>query len=137
MNYKFFAWLNVALLVVQLIPYVLGFLNRHVPATKIPAVRGLNKAFRKFHKQTGALLLVTSLIHGYLALGGVFRLHTGTILFGAILLAAIVGFGFYRKKEKQLIKVHRTMALVIVALFLVHYFTPNLMFYVLRALNLQ
>ena len=137
MNYKFFGWLNVVLLVIQLIPYLLVLLNKQFLKTKNETYRNVIKGLRKYHKQTGALLLITGIIHGYLALGGVLRLHTGTILYLALMFAAIVGFGFYKKKQKQLLKVHRTMALLLVVLFLVHLLTPNLMFYVLKSLNFQ
>ena len=137
MNYKFFAWLNVVLLVIQLAPYLLVRLNKEFLKTKNKTYLTLTKGLRKYHKQTGALLLVTGIIHGYLALGGQLRLHTGTILYLAIVLSAILGFGFFKKKQKQLLKVHRTMALLIVLLFLIHFLTPNLMSDILNSMNPQ
>lgn len=136
MSYKFFAWLNVVLLAIQLIPYLMVLLNKHILKTKSESYRNVIKGFRKYHKQTGIALLATGLIHGYLALGA-FRLHTGTILYLAILLSAILGGAFYRKKEKRFLKVHRAMALIITALFLLHRLAPNAMFYLLKSLNLQ
>lgn len=129
MNYKFFGWLNVILLGIQLLPYLLVLLNKHVLHTKNETYRAIIKGLRTYHKQTAGLLLISGLIHGYLALGGVLRLHTGTILYLAIILAAIVGFGFYQRKQKQLLNLHRTMALIVVVLLLVHLLVPNLVYY--------
>lgn len=127
MSYKFFGWLNVVLLIIQLAPYLLVRLNKQFLKTKNETYLNITKVLRKYHKQTGALLVITGLIHGYLALGGRLRLHTGTVLYLAIILSAIVGFGFYQKKQKQLLKVHRTLALLIVLLFMVHFLIPNLL----------
>ncbi|MFZ2257320.1 MAG: hypothetical protein WAV55_04185 [Clostridiaceae bacterium] len=135
MSYKVFGWLNVFLLGIQLLPYLLVLLNKHVFHTKNETYRTIIKGLRKYHKHTAVLFVISSLIHGYMALFGVIRLHTGTILFASIVLTVIVGYGFYKRKKKELLNVHKVMALVVVALFLVHFFVPNFVFYLQRALN--
>ncbi len=132
MNYKFFAWLNVLLLGIQLLPYLMAYANKHFLNTKNPAFSSLMRGFRRYHKLTGAALLISSVIHGYLALGGL-RLHTGTILFAALLISAAFGIIFRNRKQIKYLKIHRAAAAVILLLFLIHFFIPNAVYYVVQA----
>lgn len=124
MNFRFFGNLNLVLLVIVLLPYVLNFLNRRFFKTKNETYRNAVKLARAVHKPAGIILLVFGLVHGYMAFRSV-RFHTGTVLYALIIVQAVLGGALYRKKSKALFKAHRVTALVVAALFLLHWLVPS------------
>lgn len=124
MNFRQLGYLNLILLGLLILPYILNTLNQKVFKTKSPAFRSLMKALRTIHKPLGVAFLATALIHGYMAMGGL-RLHTGTLLYAAVVVQVILGGAFYRKKKKVLFKAHRIMAMVVAGLFLLHWLAPS------------
>lgn len=86
---------------------------------------------KKIHRPAGMLLAVVALVHGYLALGAL-RLHTGTLLYVLMFITMALGAAFYAKKKKQLLSLHRALALGTVVLLAVHYFFPSAVYYLLK-----
>lgn len=124
MDYVFFAWLSVIALGIVLVPYVMNFLNRKLLKTKNETYRKTLKFFRKLHKPAGILFVIAAYIHGYMVMGTVFRLHTGSLLYLFVLSTAILGVVFYKRKRRPWFRWHKITALISVILFLLHFFKP-------------
>lgn len=131
MDYKFIGIINALLLVILLMPFLLNALNRKWFKTKNETYRKVLKGLRTIHKPTGIALALFGVIHGWMALGGL-RLHTGTLLYAAILVQAALGGAFYKTKRKNLFKAHRLMALAVVLLFLLHRLAPSALYCLLN-----
>ncbi len=130
MNYSLAGWLNHLVLLIILGPYILNSLNRKYLKTKNKSFLNLVKILRKIHKPLGLVLIVLGASHGYMALGG-FRLHTGTLFYISILITGSLGGAFHRLKKKILFVWHRRMALITALLFLLHFFFPSALYYLL------
>ncbi len=124
MNFRQLGYVNVIILGLLLLPYLLNTLNQKVFKTKSPVFRRVMKGLRSLHKPLGVAFVATALIHGWMAMGGI-RLHTGTLLYAAVLIQVILGGAFYRKKKKELFRAHRIMAMVVAGLFLLHWLAPS------------
>lgn len=131
MTYSSLGWLVVIIIAILLVPYVLNYLNKKVFKTKNTNYRKAIKFFRSLHKPLGLAILIIAPIHGYMALGG-FKLHTGTLLYLSILATAGLGGSFHKTKKKVFFTWHRRMAFVTVAMFLIHFFAPSAIYYLLN-----
>ena len=131
MNYSTAGWLSLILIGILICPYVLNLLNKKIFKTKNPNYKKVIKFLKKLHKPLGVAIVILGVVHGYMALGG-FRLHTGTLLYVSILITGALGGAFYRLKKKPLFVWHKRMAAVSVMLFLVHFFFPSALYYLLR-----
>ena len=129
--YVFLGWLNVGLLVVMTSPFWLRFLNSHTLRLKGGVYGKVIKFLRAIHKPLGVAVLVIAFIHAYLA-WGTFRLHTGSILWLSVFIAAMLGASFYFAKKKLLFTWHRFAALLSLVLLLVHLLFPNAVYTLLR-----
>ena len=94
-------------------------------------LKGKNKNFnkglklgRKIHPLAGIVLVVSGAIHGYLKLGGNLSFHTGTLVLLALVITGCVGFIYKKKRLKSLALTHRTLGIIVVLTFLLHYFNP-------------
>jgi|LFRM01.2.fsa_nt_gb cytochrome c biogenesis protein CcdA len=132
MTYSNLGWLSVIIIGILVASYVLKFLNKKVFKSKSATYRKILMFFRKIHKPLGIALLIVPLIHGYMALGTLFRLHTGTLLYLSLLLTATMGGSFYKLKKKEFFVWHKRMALLTVILFLIHFFFPSAIYYLLN-----
>ena len=119
-----FALLSVISLAVVLVPYVMNFINRKFLKTKNENYRNTLKLFRKLHKPAGIAFLIVAFAHGYLKMGTLLTLHTGTLLYLSVLATAILGLIFHKKKKRPWFKWHKITALISVILFLLHFFQP-------------
>ena len=122
--YKILGYINLALVVIITAPYWLRTLNKWTIKTKDRRFLDTIKFLRKLHKPLGVVLAVIIAWHAIEALGSI-RLHTGLLAYISFLLTVIVGGVYYKKKGKLLFKVHKTLALVSVALVLIHLIWPN------------
>lgn len=82
------------------------------------------KIIRTAHRHAGRTILITGLIHGYLALGG-FRLHPGLLLYSLILLNVIFILLFKKTKKKVLVNLHKYFPALIVVMLSLHYLSMN------------
>ncbi len=130
MNFRILGWVSLALLVIAASPFWLKTINKYTFKTKAPAFLKLLKSLRGIHKIAGGALAVIAIIHGWMALSGQIRLHTGLITYIAIGLTALLGLKhhFAKKKDMRIFKAHRLVALISAALFLVHLIRPWLLF---------
>ena len=99
MDFRLLGWVSVALAVIASSPYWLRKLNSWTFKTKDKRFFRLLKFLRPVHKIAGIALAVISLYHGYLALGGRLRLHTGLLVYLCFLLIAFLGALHYFKKN--------------------------------------
>lgn len=124
MNYKLLGWLSVALILIATAPYWLRKINQWTVKTKDKRFLNLIKRLRPIHRIAGVLLAIIALAHGWMALSGRIALHTGLLLYLALLLTAGLGAAFYFKKDRRAFKGHKVMALVSVLLLLLHLIKP-------------
>lgn len=125
--YRILGIINIVLLVVVTAPYWLRRLGAWLfPAKKIAASKPM-KVLRAAHKPLGVCLLLLALVHGYLALGAL-RLHTGTLVGLAVVIAVIFGILFYRKKKIVLLQWHKRAVLLLVLLTLLHLLAPSALY---------
>lgn len=131
MDYRLLGYLNVLIVGLLILPFILNRISRYLSAEAKASMKDVTKFLRKLHKPLGIVFLATGLIHGYLALGGI-SLHTGTLLYAAVIVQAGLGGAFYRTKKKGLFKAHRMMAFVIAGLLLLHYVAPGALYQLIR-----
>lgn len=124
MDFRLLGWLSVILAVIATSPYWLRKLNSWTFKTKDKRLLNLLKVLRKAHKIAGLLLAAIAIYHGYLALNGGLRLHTGTLVYLSFLLTVLLGVVHFYKKDKRAFKGHKVMALVSVLLFALHLLKP-------------
>ncbi|MDO5096248.1 MAG: hypothetical protein Q4D65_06760 [Peptostreptococcaceae bacterium] len=111
-------------------PYVLRVLNKKAFGNN-KKISSVVKTLKKFHQPAGALVAVIAVIHGYLALGTL-RLHTGSLVYIAMLITAICGMLFSKKKKKEFLKWHKTFVLVTAGLLALHLLYPSAIYYLLK-----
>lgn len=112
-------YLNLALMVSLLFPFLLRRINRHAFHSKNLLLGEAASGFAKVHPYLGLILLLSALVHGYLALG-IIMMHTGTVLGAAIILQNILGITFKLFRKPVLLKVHRPLGLLSVLFLLAH-----------------
>ena len=123
--------LGITLLVLAALvtsPWWLRTLNKLTVKTKDKRFLPLGKFMRSLHKPLGILLAIVAVWHGWLAWGSL-RPHTGMLAFLSFLVTAMLGGVFYKTKDKKVFRVHKIMALVSVALVLLHILWPSALFY--------
>jgi hypothetical protein len=130
MLYSVLGFTNIALLAVMTSPFWLRFLNERFFHKKGGSYAKAIKILRALHRPLGAVIIVIAAIHGYLALGTI-RLHTGVLVFLALLVTATLGGSFFLFKKKPLFLWHRRMVLVVLLLLLIHLLFPNALYYLL------
>lgn len=128
-------WLNVILLILVAQIYTLKkiMIAINTSESKIKDIiavvpwQKIYKFWRMLHPFMGLLTLVIGSYHGYLALGGL-RLHTGSLVLTNLFLLAIVGGILFKSisLKNRMRFIHRSLALLLIATFLIHYFWPAL-----------
>ena len=129
-------WLNVILLILVAQIYTLKKIMIAISASESKKIkdtitvvpwRKVYKFWRMLHPFMGLLTLVIGSYHGYLALGGL-RLHTGSLVLTNLFLLAIVGGILFKSIsfKNRMRFIHRSLALLLIATFLIHYFWPAL-----------
>lgn len=124
MNFRLLGWICVALAVLAALPYLLRTINKWTFKSKNKKFLKLINKLRPVHRAAGILLVLVSAYHGYLALYGRLRLHTGTLVFLAFLITTCFGVWHYYKKNKQVFKGHKFLALLSFTLLALHLIKP-------------
>lgn len=124
--YRIMGWINVAIVSLMFLNIMLLKMNAQYFKKKDGFLFKYIKLMRKFHKPLGAILLITVVYHGILALGTL-QLHTGTILGSIVLLTAIFGIAFQYIKKKQIFTLHKLFASILILLLLVHLVFPSIL----------
>ena len=124
MDFRLLGWASIILAVIATSPWWLRKLNSLTFKTKDKRFTNLLKFLRKAHKVAGLLLAVVAIYHGWLALNGGLKLHTGTLVYLSFLLTVLLGIVHFYKKDKKAFKGHKVMALLSVLLFALHLLKP-------------
>jgi cytochrome b561 len=120
-------WLNLILLSFNSALFALRIIVRlRISKTTRRRVGKALFFFRKMHPWTGGILLITSFLHGYMALNYDFAIHTGTLVFFGILAQFIVfvlGKTVERFKYKW-IRVHGLLMFLTWIFVIIHLISP-------------
>lgn len=125
MNYSNLGYLAFYILLIQIMPFLINYINRNYVKTKSKKYFALMKKFRLVHRILGATLIIIPLVHWQMALG-VLVFHTGTILYSLVFLTIIMGMAFNIVKKREILKAHRALGLSSFFFFFIHYFFPNI-----------
>jgi predicted heme/steroid binding protein len=101
-------------------------INKYVWANKNERIKKLLKPLSKIHPYIGMTLVVTAFIHGTLALGTLFRVHTGPLAWLILVLMMVVALLGKKHKIKNWVQVHRSLAILLVIAILIHLFARNI-----------
>lgn len=122
---RYLGWLNVFLIALSLSPFLLRRIRKHI--IKKPSKK-LSKALKflsKIHPYLGVVLLITSFLHGYLALGTI-RLHTGYLTWFLIVVLFALRMWGIKSRNRYWLILHRAVAGLVVVALLIHIFARNL-----------
>jgi hypothetical protein len=125
-------WINVFLLVFNLSLFIsrriyINFIKDKKSKIAKYFVVTMN-ILKKYHKLSGILLIITGIIHGYLALNGNIYLHTGMILWlGIILMFLMYWLGKMPTFKKIWVRWHRYLGFILIILLLIHLINPWLL----------
>lgn len=117
--------LSAILFLFLILPFVLNLINKRFYDYQNQNLMKWSKAIRKYHKQAGVLIAIVAITHGILMLGE-FKLHTGFVLYIGILITAILGFSYYKSKNKSLYMWHKRMMFLDLILLIIHLTVPGL-----------
>jgi uncharacterized membrane protein len=119
-------WLNITLVGVSFLPFLLRRFRRHVLKKPNKQLNAVLKFLGKLHPFIGITLLITSFIHGYLAVGTI-RLHTGYVAW--FLIATLFAIRMWGKisKNKYWLTMHRAVAMLLFLSLLLHIFARNIL----------
>lgn len=123
MGYKFWGWVSAIILALLISPFLLVRINKKFFKSKSKNFLELVKFLRKLHKPLGVLLLASGFYHGYLVLGKI-RMHTGVVLYVTMAITIILGLLHYRRRNKNIFKMHKIIAALTIAMFVLHFFKP-------------
>ncbi|EKF49120.1 hypothetical protein H17ap60334_07338 [Thermosipho africanus H17ap60334] len=120
--YKFLGWFNVALLIFNFLSYSLRVINKRI---KSKILTDIIKFLKKYHKISGVLLIIFGFVHGYLALGYNFYLHTGSILW-VLIISMFASFiiGKFSLFKHKWIYFHRILSFSLLVFLLIHLINP-------------
>jgi len=129
---KLLGWTTVVLVLLSASFHLLLRLNKGVIKRKSSANQKVNLGpfFQKlipfakaYHKQFGAMAVLTGLLHGYLLLGS-FQLHTGYLTWLFILVMATSGMSMLVVKSRQIKRkirfFHTVILYLLIILVIVH-----------------
>lgn len=122
--YKILGITNVIIALIMVTPFALLELNKRYIKTKNKNFLGLVKFLRPLHKPLGGLLVLSAMVHGYLALGSL-QFHTGIALFIVVLITASLGGAFVLLKKKGILTTHKMFAGLVFVMIIIHRFLPN------------
>jgi hypothetical protein len=129
LTYRLIAWLGTLNIILTLLAaslFALRRLNKSVFGNKNALLKRIVKPLSKLHPIIGMLLLISAYLHGELALGSVFRIHTGALAwFLLVAMLVVVAIG-KRVKLKNWIVAHRALAVMMAAAVVVHLYARNL-----------
>lgn len=126
--YKYFGYLNIVLLLAVTSQFCVRMINQWIVQSNSPNFQKVMVVLHKIHKPAALALLVSTIVHGWLALAA-FALHTGTIAAAFLFITALFGLLFYILHKKGLLQWHRIMALITTFFVVVHLLFPWLIYW--------
>ncbi len=126
--YSYLGWFFVFILALMILPYIIRLIMKQsAAAKKNKTLKKMLKISRKMHQYIIFTVIFLAPVHAYLALGGSLRLHTGSLLYLSILITSILGYVFYKRKKKSLIKFHKFFVIIVLIFLFIHLVYPNLL----------
>ncbi len=129
LTYKVIAFLgrlNILLVIIALIPFLLRRINKYVYGYKNTTIKKLLKRLSKKHPYVGVTLVISAFIHGHLALGTLFKFHTGPLIWWVLFVMMLLVLFGGKYKIKGWLTVHRILAIVFGLSVLLHLFARNI-----------
>ena len=124
---SFLGWFNIVLVCGAVLLFLLRRLNKYAFSNSSKALKKVVNPLSKIHPFIGGTLLISAFVHGDLTfVSHVFRVHTGPLIWWILLVMMLVATIGKRFHVKNWIKVHRGLALLMVASVLLHLFVRNL-----------
>jgi hypothetical protein len=123
---KFLGWFNILLVLIALSQFLLRRVNKYAYGNKNVTIKTLLKPITKIHPYVGVLLLISAYVHGELALGSLFRMHTGPLAWWIVVVMMLVALIGKKYRIKPWLKVHRSLAVLFIVAVLLHLFVRNL-----------
>lgn len=124
---NFLGWLNVVLALIAVALFTFRRINRHIYANQQPFLKKLNKPLSKIHPYIGIALIISAYIHGDLALGSMFRIHTGPLAWWILIVMMLVALVGKKYRLKKWLIVHRTLAALFIVSIVLHLFARNIL----------
>ena len=118
-------WFNIALIGVSFLPFILRRFRKHVLKKPNKQLNAILKFLSKIHPFIGMALLITSFIHGYLAVG-LIRLHTGYVAWFLIVVMFAIRVWGKVSKSRYWLSLHRAVAMLLLLALLLHIFARNI-----------
>ncbi|MEI7942078.1 MAG: hypothetical protein WCH76_02790 [Candidatus Riflemargulisbacteria bacterium] len=116
----FLGFLNVALLFLTVFLFLGKKINEYLFKGKSKLFKSFVQISHHWHIYTAIMLILTALLHGYLALDGQIYFHSGYVLFLSIIFAIIGGISFKILKNKNILQIHKLFAVIITLLLIWH-----------------
>ena len=113
-------FINVALLFLTIFLFLSKRINKYLFKNRSKLFQNFIKMSRNWHIYSAITLILMSLLHGYLALGGKIIFHSGYVLFISIIVASISGISFKILKNKNILQMHKTLTIIIILLLSWH-----------------
>jgi len=129
-EYQIIGWLgrlNIILTLIAALLFTFRRVNKRLFNSKNTTIKKVIKFLSKMHPFTGIILVITALIHGYMALDTIFKVHTGPIAWFIIFLMMLVALFGKKYKIKNWLKFHKGLAVLFLIAILFHIFARNIM----------
>ncbi len=123
----FLGWLNVLFALAAASLFTLRRINKHWFSNKNATLKNLLKPLSKAHPYLGAALLIFAYLHGDIALGTIFKIHTGPLTWWIILVMMLVALIGKKYKVKNWLPAHRILAGVLFVAIFLHLFFRNIL----------
>jgi hypothetical protein len=106
--------------------FLLRRINKYASANKNAILKKIVKQLSKINPYVGITLLISAYIHGDLALGTIFQIHTGPLIWWVLLLMMLLGTLGKKYRVKHWRKMHQILAILFVVSVFVHLFARNI-----------
>ena len=124
---EFLGWVNIALVIIAGLLFMLRRMNKLIYTNKNATLKKIVKFLSRIHPYIGITLLITAYIHGELALGTIFKVHTGSLAWTIIFIMMLIALIGKRFRIKYWLKLHRTLAILLMFSVLLHLFARNIL----------
>ncbi len=122
---RILGWFNIALVGVSFLPFLLRRFRKYVLKKPNKHLNAILKFLSKIHPFIGITLLITSFLHGYLALGTI-KLHTGYVAWFLVLVMFSIRVWGKVSKSRYWMSLHRAVAMLLLLALLLHIFARSI-----------
>lgn len=116
---RFLGWFNFTLIIFNFSLFFARRFNKHLLTNRSFFMRDVSRFLSSLHPITGIVVVITGIIHGYLALGSI-RLHSGLILWLTIVITGILAGWGKKLRIRYWVARHRLASLLIIVSLILH-----------------